>query len=287
MDNPWETLSVVETARSKALGTALAELREQAQLKPKEACERLGWSTDKLGRTEKGKTVLTEADLLEALAVYGTADAKTRAELVQLRRDARRRNWYVMYADVFATSLPAFEHDACRIRNYETNVIPGLLQTADYARELIAAALPEADPEGIDKRVRARMARQDAVYLRRDAPDVHVVIDETALIRPVGGPEVMREQLSTLWSFSRRPNVTVQIVPLSVGAHVGLEGPFAIMNFDSPKFPEVVFTEGPGGHAYLEGAVDLRRISLAWGRLALAALPPEDSAARCAELIRE
>jgi hypothetical protein len=281
------TLSVVETVRSKSLGAALRELREKAQFKPKEAATRLGWSASKLARTEKGATLPTEADLLAALDLYGTADAQRRAELVQLRRDARRRNWYVMFSDVFSTSLPALEHDANRIRNYETNVVPGLLQTADYARELIAAALPDADPDVIDKRVRARMARQDAVFLRRDAPAVHFIIDETVLLRPVGGREVMREQLSALWSASRRPIVTVQVVPLSVGAHVGLEGPFAIMNFDNPQFPEVVFTEGPGGHAYLEGELDLRRISLAWDRLAVAALSPEDSAARCAELTRE
>ena len=277
----------METVRSKSLGAALRELRENAQLKPQEAAARLGWSASKLARTEKGATLPTEADLLAALELYGTADTQRRAELVQLRRDARRRNWYVMFSDVFSTSLPALEHDAKRIRNYETNVIPGLLQTADYARELIAAALPDADPDVIDKRVRARMARQDAVFVRRDAPAVHFIIDETALLRPVGGAQAMREQLSALWSASRRPNVTVQIVPLSVGAHVGLEGPFAIMNFDNPKFPEVVFTEGPGGHAYLEGAADLERISLAWDRLAVAALSPEDSATRCAELTRE
>lgn len=277
----------METVRSKSLGAALRELRENAQLKPQEAAARLGWSTSKLARTEKGATLPTEADLLAALDLYGTADAQRRAELVQLRREARRRNWYVMFSDVFSTSLPALEHDANRIRNYETNVVPGLLQTADYARALIAAALPDADPDVIDKRVRARRARQDAVFLRRDAPAVHFIIDESALLRTIGGAEAMREQLSALWSASRRPNVTVQIVPLSIGAHVGLEGPFAIMNFDNPMFPEVVFTEGPGGHAYLEGAADLERISLAWDRLAVAALPPEDSAAMCAELTRE
>jgi transcriptional regulator with XRE-family HTH domain len=277
----------VETVRSKSLGAALRELRESAQVKQDDACAQLGWSRSKLDRIEAGVNVIKPADLVAALDLYN-ADAETRGALEELRKDARsgRRGWWLTFADVFGTSLPALEHDANRIRNFETIVIPGLLQTADYAAALIASARPDADQDGIDKRVRARMARQDAVFLRSDVPAAHFLIYEAALLCPVGGPEVMRAQLSELWAMSRRPNVTVQIVPLDAGAHAGLEGPFMLLTFDNPKFPEVAFTESPGGHVYLEGATDLARISLAWDRLAQAALSPEDSARRCAELTR-
>lgn len=278
----------METARSIQLGAKLRELRESAQVKQQEACAQLGWSRSKLDRIEAGTNVIKAADLDAALDLYN-ADSDTRTALQKLRLDARagRRGWWVGFNDVFRSSLPALEDSARRIRTFEATLVPGLAQTADYARALVNAALPDTDPGIVDKRVRARMARQDAVFLRSDGPSVHFIIDEAALIRPVGGRDVMNAQLSALWDVARRPNVTLQILPLAVGAHSAMDGPFTILTFDQPAVPEVAFTEGPGGDVYLEGAVDLARISLAWDRLSVTALSPEDSARRCAELTRE
>lgn len=278
----------METARSKQLGVKLRELRDAAKVKPQEACAQLGWSRSKLDRIEAGTNLPKPADLLAALDLYG-ADSESRGALDGLRREAQagRRGWWVAFGDVFRSSLPALEHSAKRIRTLETTLIPGLLQTPDYARAVITAARPGEEPESIDRRVQARMARQDAVFVRQNPPDVHVILDEVALHRPVGGIDVMEAQISALWTASMRPNVTLQILALEAGAHVGMEGPFVILNFDTPAYPEVGFTEGPGGGLYLEGAADLARLSLTWGRLATTALSPEDSARRCAELTRK
>lgn len=277
----------METARSKHLGAMLRELREAAHVKQQEACTQLAWSRSKLDRIEAGTNLPKQADLIAALDFYN-ADSETRGALEELRREAAagRRGWWVAFGDAFRSSYPALEDAAKRIRALETTLVPGLFQTPDYARAIIAAARPGDCSESIDRRVQARMARQ-ALLVRRNSPDVHVVIDEAALYRQVGGPEVMEAQVSALWAASRRPNVTIQILPFEAGAHAGLDGPFVILNFDEPAYPEVAFTGGAGGDVYLEGAADLARFSLTWDRLATAALSPEDSARRCAELTRK
>lgn len=277
----------METARAKHLGVKLRELREKAQIKPQEACTQLGWSRSTLDRYESGATLPSKPRLAAALDLYG-ADSETRAAIEELRVEvrAKRRGWWVGFNDVFQSSLPAFEDSARKIRVFEDTLIPGLLQTPDYARAVITAMRPEDSPEAIDRRVQARMNRQHVVH-RQNPPDIHIIVAEAALLCRVGGDDVMNAQLSALWAASRRPHVTIQILPLVAGAHAGMDGPFMILTFDEPTYPEVGFVEGQGGDVYLEGHLDLQRISLTWDRLAVAALSPEDSARRCAELTRE
>lgn len=276
----------MKTARAKDLGVKLRVQREKAQVKPDEACAQLEWSRSKLYRIESGETLIKQGELAAALDLYG-ADTATRAALEELRKEVRagRRGWWAGFNDVFQSSLPAFEDSACKIRAFQDTLIPGLLQTPDYARAVIAAGRPEDSPEMIDRRVQARMNRQHVVH-RQNPPGIHVIISEAALLCRVGGDDVMNAQLSALWAASRRPHVTVQILPLSVGAHAGMDGPFTILTFDERAYPEVAYVEGQGGDVYLEGATDLERISLTWSRLATAALSPEDAARMCAELTR-
>lgn len=290
---PWSptisggTLGVMETVRSKHLGAMLRAQREAAQVKQQAACDQLGWSRSKLDRIEAGVNIPKQADLTAALDLYN-ADSETRGAMEELRKEAQagRRGWWVAFGDAFRSSYPALEDAAKRIRSLETTLVPGLLQTPDYARAIIAAARPGDSSEAIDRRVQARMARQ-ALLVRQSPPDVHVVIDEAVLYRQVGGPAVMDAQISALWAAGRRPNVTIQILPFEAGAHAGMDGPFVILNFDEATYPEVVFTGGAGGDVYLEGAADLGRFSLTWDRIATAALSPDDSARRCAELTRK
>jgi hypothetical protein len=275
----------MKTIRSIELGGKLRGLRVTAGLKPDEACVRLGWDRRKLDRTETGTTIPKLGDLIAALNLYD-ASTEDRAVLTNLRDEAKagRRGWWIGYGDVFNGPLPALEASAQKIRGFELSIIPGLAQTSEYARALIKIACPEDGDEAIDKRVRARMARQDAVYLRSDAPSVHLIIDEAALMRPVGGAEVLRDQISALWALGERPGVTVQIIPLAAGAHAGMKGGFEILDFDVDAYPQVAFTAGQEGDVYLEGELDLRRLDNVWGRLAVEALTPDDSARRCAEL---
>jgi transcriptional regulator with XRE-family HTH domain len=278
----------MQTARGKHLGAEIRSLREAAGVKQDAACTRLGWSRSKLDRIEAGTNIPKLGDLVAALDLYN-ADADTRGALKDLRDEAKagRRGWWMGFGGVFNGPLPSLESSATMVRCFETNLIPGLAQTPDYARAVISAARPEDGPDSIDTRMRARMARQAAVFERPNPPDVQFIVDEVALLRPVGGRKVLSDQISALWSLSRRPNVTVQIVPLEAGAHVAMEGPFMILNFGVAAYPEVAFTVGQAGDVYLEGEADLRRLGRAWDRLSMAALSPEDSARRCAELTRE
>lgn len=278
----------METIRSKELGARLRELRDRALLKPESACVQLGWSRSKLDRTEAGTTIPKLADLDAALGLYG-ATTETAGALHDLRIEARsgRRGWWVGFGGVFNGSLPVWEDSARLVRCFETTYVPGLAQTAAYARAVIRVARPEDSPEAIDKRVGARMQRQAAVFERSNPPSVHLIVDEAILLRSVGGKAVLNDQISALWTLGQRPTVTVQIVPLDAGEHAGMDGGFEILSFDTAAYPEVAFTAGQAGDVYLEGATDLTRLDLSWGRLAAAALSPEDSARRCAELTRK
>jgi transcriptional regulator with XRE-family HTH domain len=278
----------MKTIRSIELGGKLRALRVNAGLKPDEACVQLGWDRRKLDRTETGTTIPRLGDLLAAMDLYD-ASAEDRGALKDLRDEAKagRRGWWIGFGDVFNGPLPALELSARKIRSFEMNIVPGLAQTSEYARTLIEIARPEDSTEAIEKRLRARMARQDAVYLRADAPSVHFIVDEAALMRPVGGTKVLNDQISALWELGQRPGVTVQIIPLDIGAHAALKGGFEIMDFAVDASPQVAFTAGQEGDVYLEGALDLRRLNNVWDRLATAALTPDDSARRCAELTRK
>lgn len=280
-------METVRSIRSIRLGVELRRLREKAQVKPQEACKQLGWSRSRLDRTEAGVNIPTQANLAAALDHY-RVDPGTRIALEALRKEARakRKGWWDGFTDLFQSSLPIYEDSASRIRVYEDTLVPGLFQTPDYAREIFTAMRPEDMPESIDRRVQARIARQ-ALVARQSPPDIHVIISEAVLRHRVGGKDVMDAQLSALWAASRRPHVTLQIVPFDAGAHAGMDGPFMILSFDEPIYPEVGFVEGQGGDVYLEGAADLDRINLTWDRLALAALSPEDSASLLAEMTRE
>lgn len=281
----------METVRSFQLGAELRKLRETVEtvgIKPDDACERLQWSRSKLDRIEAGTTIPKLGDLEAALDLYG-ADGATRGALAALRLKAKegRRGWWIGYPDVFKGSLPALEQAAKTIRCFETIFIPGLAQTADYTRSIMTIARPGDIADLISKRVQARRARQDAVFQRTDPPQVHFILDEVALLRPVGEQETMRKQLFALLALAERSAVTMQVLPLEAGEHPAMAGSFMLLDFAVKAFPQAAIAEGQGGDVYLEGENDLIRLNLTWDRLAMAALSPNDSARRCAELTRK
>jgi transcriptional regulator with XRE-family HTH domain len=242
----------------------------------------LGWSRAKLDRIESGTTTPKEFDLRAALELYG-ADSDQRARLIELRREARKRGWWTSYGDVFSGSYVAWEHEAARIRDWQPQVIPGLLQTEDYARAVIKGARPADSPESIERRVQARMARRTLLG-RHDAPRLHAIIDESALLRQVGGGGVLRQQLRFLIDCTQRPNVATQILPLSTGAHPGVDGAFIILSYDDQFVPDIPYSEGPFGDLYPESATEVARITKAWEHLASKALSLEASTELLMEL---
>ena len=167
------------------------------------------------------------------------------------------------------------KQNAVRIRTWEPLLVPGLLQTEQYAWAIIGARWPD-DPDGVQRRVMARMARR-TLLSKPDAPDLIAVMDEAALRRPIGGAEVMRDQLHEL--LRPRANVTIRVVPYAAGAHPGLEGSFVLLDFrEQTSFPTEVYAETLAGDIYPESTDQIARISLAYERIGDIALSPDESA---------
>jgi transcriptional regulator with XRE-family HTH domain len=251
-------------------------MREKRGLSPEAAAAQLGWSRSKVSRIETGRTRASPTDVAAVCDLYG-AGTSVRAALIQLAKEVRKRGWWTAYADVFTGSYVGLEDEASRICEWQVQLVPGLLQTEDYARTVISAGRPEPhDPEDIHRRVMARMARR-TLLSRPNAPELLAVMDEGVIRRPIGGHELMRDQLDALITASRRPNVTIRILPYSAGAHAGLEGAFTILSFAEEVDPDVAYVEGTAGDVYVESSEQVDRYKVAFRRICDAALSPEES----------
>jgi transcriptional regulator with XRE-family HTH domain len=252
---------------------------------PDEVAQRLDFSKSKLYRIENGKARVDHDDLEDMLDLYDVRSPE-RDALVALGRDSRRRGWWTTYKDVFTGSYVGLESEAARIQ-VVSHIVPGLFQTADYARAVISGTRPALDADEAERRVVARTARQDAVLGREDPPEIHVVLDEAALHRSVGGADVMMRQLAALAKASTQPSVTLQVLPFAAGASAALASDFVILAFPDPEDPPVAYAEGLFGDLYLESKEELDRYSLAWTLLLEKALSPAESTAMITELVKE
>jgi hypothetical protein len=171
------------------------------------------------------------------------------------------------------------------VRTYEQLVVPGLLQTEAYARAMMET-LPKRPAEEISDRIRVRMQRQSLLD-REDDFNLWVVLDEAALSRPVGGDEVMREQLQRLVKAGERPNITIQLLPFETGAHAGMDGTFAILDFDAAWDRSIVFAENATGGLFIDKSDEVDRYLEVFDIVQKAALGPEQTAARIKDLVEE
>ncbi|GLZ29631.1 transcriptional regulator [Lentzea sp. NBRC 105346] len=272
------------TLRKRRLVSELRRLREAAQLTIEEVGERLECSASKISRIETGRVGVTPRDVRDMLTAYG-ASSDVLEELVQLAREARRKAWWDEFGDIVPGRYVGFEADAEALRQYQGLMIPGLLQCEEYTRSLISEVMPSATPSEIDRRVALRTARQALLY-EEDPLRLHVVIDEAALRRLVGGAPVMRRQLQRLLDVGALPNVTLQIVPFSVGGHAAMDGPFVILSFPENLDPDVVYIESTRSGVYLEHPSDVHTYVEMFERLVTTALGPEDSAVLITEAAR-
>ncbi|MEU8266328.1 helix-turn-helix transcriptional regulator [Sphaerisporangium sp. NPDC049002] len=264
------------TVRLRRLARELRKMRETAGLSPEGAAAQLGWSRSKVSRVETGRTRASPNDVAQICDLYG-AGASVRAVLMQLAKEVRQRGWWTAYADVFTGSYVGLEDEASLIRQWEVQLVPGLLQTDEYARTVISAGLPDPhDAEDVHRRVMARMARR-MLLSRPNAPELYAVLDEGVVRRPIGGPELMHDQLEALLISARRPNVTIRILPYSAGAHAGLEGAFTVLSFAEEVDPDVAYVEGTAGEVYVESSEQVDRYKVAFERICDAALPPDES----------
>ena len=196
-----------------------------------------------------------------------------------LAREGKQRAWWQEFDLPYAhATYIGLEAEAVSIRDYNTDVVNGLLQVEGYARAIFETAEPPLDPATIDQRIEARHRRQ-ALLTREDGPDVHVILDEGALHRPVGGPAVMRAQIARIIEVADFPRVTFQLIPLKIGAHPALASTFVTLDFNKQSVNDVVYVEGAVGNIYFESAADLQRYRNLFSRLETIALNPEESIA--------
>jgi len=269
------------TVRRRQLMAELKRLREAARLTQEDVAQRLDWHATKVMRIETGRTAPHPNDVRLLLDVYGVTDRGQLSALVKLAKDAKQRGWWYSYRDVLLNRYEFFiglEWEASSIRDFELAMIPGLLQTADYARALITGGPLELDREDVQRRVEVRMTRQRALA-RQDGPRLWAILDEAAIRRVVGGAAVMRAQLDHLVAASEQHNITLQVVPYGAGAHPGELGPFIILQFAEPAEPEVVYMETVGGNLYMDKAEEVRLYTAAFERLHAAALSPGETRA--------
>jgi transcriptional regulator with XRE-family HTH domain len=266
------------TLRARRLAAELQRRREATGMSREEVARQLEWSTSTLFRIETGRNRPQPGNVRMLLELYGVTGPE-RDGLIQLTREARQPGWWHSFRDVLPNPYEVYiglEAGAASIRNFEPIVVPGLLQTADYARETFRNGPIELDPEEAERLLEVRMGRQK-ILTRDDRPRLWAIIDEAVIYRAVGGSEVMRGQLRHLADAARQGKTTVQVVPYRAGAHAGTTGPFVILDYAEATDPAVVYVETLAGDICLEERSDVDRYTLAFDRLVAAALHPDDS----------
>ncbi|MYR58068.1 helix-turn-helix domain-containing protein [Streptomyces sp. SID625] len=269
--------NVNPTVRRRRLGQELRRLRELKGMTAEEVAERLLVSQSKISRLENGRRSISQRDVRDLCGVYEVEDHRIVDSLMQMAKDSRQQGWWHSFGDIPYSVYIGLETDAASLRVYDPQVVPGLLQTRRYAEALIAGALPETTPADIEKRVQVRMRRQERIAAAENPLRLWTVLDEAALRRVVGGPALMREQLEHLVEQSQLPHVTVQVIPFGMGAHPGLNGQYAILEFPDTADSSVVYIEGVTSDLYLEKANDVQKYSVMYEHLRAQALNVEQS----------
>ena len=261
------------------LGTQLRRLREAAGIPVDKAGYEIRASRSKLSRMETGRVGLKLRDIEDLLTLYGVVDEEQRVNVLALAKRSREPEWWAQYNDIlpgwFETYL-ALESAASVIRSFETQFVPGLLQTEEYARAVTRLGHQTAPEQEIERRVSLRLRRQE-VLARRQPPRFWAIVDEAALRRPIGGAAVMREQLRHLVHAARRPGVRLQVVPFARGGHAGASGSFSILRFQERDLPDVVYIEQLTSSVYLDQRSDVEHYLEVVDRLSSEALPPADT----------
>lgn len=278
------------TVRRRQLGAELRRLREAAGRSIEQAAAHLECSTARISRIETGQRGATVRlrDVKALLELYGAADnQRLTEEITALAREAQTQGWWQPYESVMPTGfdiLVGLENDATTEHVFEPLLVPGLLQTPEYASALIRVGRSGADKTA-ERLVELRMERQGVLTRRSDPLALWAVIDEAALRRPIGSPDIMRAQTRHLIEVADLPNVKIQVLPFARGAHAGLNGAFTVLEL--PEAPTVVYTETQAGDIYVEKDRDVRRFVETFGVLRVTALGFEQTLAFLDSLTKE
>jgi hypothetical protein len=272
--------------RRRRLGQELRQLRETAGLTIGEVAQELGVSPAKISRIETGRISLRPRDASDLLDQYGIQGTH-RDNLLTLTREARQQGWWHSYSDVLSEGLDVWtglETEAEAIRLYEVQLVPGLLQTSEYARAVLRAHYHFEPPAQIERRVKLRMARQQLVIEQNNTP-IWAVLDEAVLRRQMGPPEIMQSQYRQLLEFSEKNNITIQLLPLDAGVYSGVPVGFSIMQLAHPD-PEVVVIEYRGGILYIERSEDVAAHAHVFDWIRTTTNGPEESLSYISHLAR-
>ncbi len=262
------------------LGRQLQTLREKAGLSYEQAAAAIYASEWTLRRMEKAEVGLKLNYVKSLLMAYGITDVREIDTFLDLAREANKPGWWHSYTDVLPTwfrVFPGLEQAASMIRGYEPQCIPGLLQTGDYARALTTAGYPNATPAENGRRVELRITRQQ-ILTRPDPPTLWMVIDEAVLHRPPGRPAVMRAQLDHLIEATARPNITLQVLPFTAGAHPAMYGMFHLLRFPTAELPDIIYGENLTSAFYLDKPAEVAAYAEALDRLCAHAAPASKTA---------
>ena len=277
------------TALRIMLGAQLRRLREAKRITLEDAGYAIRASGSKMSRLETGRVGFKSRDIADLLTLYGVTSAHERESMLELARQASAMGWWHDYADVMPAWFEPYvglEEAASSIRCFETQCIPDLLQTADYARAIAVLSHPGGSDDEVERRVGLRMARQ-AVITRPAPGHLWMVVDEAALRRPVGGPAVMRGQLGHLMNMADRPNVSLQVVPLTARGNAVARGGFTVLRFSEPDLPDVVYLEQLTSALYLDKRDTVDHYMAVLERLCVEALTAEGSLKMIRDLLDE
>lgn len=270
------------TLRRRELGSRLRQLRMAQGKTAEDVAQALMVSATKITRLETGARGVNMRDIRDLCNFYGVSETE-REHLMRLARQSREDSWFQHY-DLQHPTYIGLEASAASIADYKSDVINGLLQTERYARAILEATLPDPTEDKIEQNVESRRVRQ---RLLTDEPPLGLwsVIHEAALRTYIGGPDVMREQLETLVEHAAQPNVDLQLLPFTAGAHPAINSTFTLLHFRE-DVPDVVYVEGLLGEHYLEARADIERYRRVFDQLRAMALSPKDSAAQIAAIAK-
>ncbi|MFF1303492.1 helix-turn-helix domain-containing protein [Streptomyces sp. NPDC058307] len=264
------------TVRRRRLGAELRRLRLASGLKSTEVAERLMVSQPKISHLENGNRAVSPRDVRDLCTIYGVTDQQVIDSLLQMAKESGQQGWWQAYGDIPQSVYIALETDAAVLHTYEPMMIPALLQTPAYAYAVIRETIPLPTAEQAGMRLKVRLRRQHRIYDPACPLRLWVVLDESALRRVVGGPDVMREQLEHLNALGREPHITVQVLPHTVGAHAGLSGQFSVLRFAGNP-DGVVYLERFTSDLYLEKPSDVQHYGVMYDHLQALALSPDSS----------
>ena len=271
------------------LGAQLRRLREGAGITREDAGYHIRASGSKISRMELGRVSFKERDVTDLLEFYGVTDQAQIDSLVQLTREANAQPWWQKYQDVVPDWFQVYvglEEAAQLIRVYEMQFVPGLLQTEEYARAVVLQGAPGLEPEEVDRRVALRMGRQK-LFGKDNPPRLWAIVDEAALRRPMGGPNVLAAQIERLMDAVGEPNITLQVMPFRYGGHAAEGGAFTIMRFPEADLPDMVYMEYLTGALYLDKPDEVERYAAVMERLSVAGTSPDRTREILAGMLKE